>query len=200
MQFTLFAAGGPGVFISLAVETVILFAALVVAWVLLRKLRGTTSQTDAPLAEELDQEEEEGLDEKLLAVFTQASAMMAMMILLCRSDAKHQTLASVAISAAAGSAVAVQLVKVRSAFWLWIGPLAVAVFGYVFAAFHSDGFQIGVLHGPLAALARPLPLDYVSMGPAGAIFGYWMSGGGVAEEELPEVEPSQPEQSPSEAS
>jgi hypothetical protein len=181
MQATLFAASGPGIFVSLALESIILFAALIGAWQLLQKLRGkhqlktTASDEDA---------EEERLDEKLLAVFTQASAMMAIMILLCRSDSKDQCLASVGVSAAAGAAIATQLVTVRSSFWLWIGPLAVALFGYLFASFHADGWQVGLLHGPLAALARPLPLDYVSMGPAGAIFGYWLSGSGIAEEEL----------------
>ena len=177
MQSTLFAASGPSVFIGLAVETVLLFGGLVGAWLLLHKFRGAAV---APSAEG------EGLDEKLLAVFTQASAMMALMILLCRSDAKDQSLAAVALSAAIAAAIAVQLVKVRSSFWLWIGPLAVACFGYLFSAFHSEGWQIGLLHGPLAALARPMPLDYVSMGPAGAIFGYWLSGGGVEKEEVPE--------------
>jgi hypothetical protein len=142
------------------------------------------------VAELDDEEDQEGLDEKLLAMFTQASVMMALMILLCRSDAKTQSLASVGFSSAVAAAVAVQLVKVRSAFWLWIGPLAVAVFGYAFASIHGEGWQVGVLHGPLAALARPLPLDYVSMGPAGAILGYWMSGGGESEESARDAEPS----------
>jgi hypothetical protein len=197
MQYTLFAASGPSVFITLAVETVILFAELFVAWQILRKLRGGATGIDIEPATERtkgdspeESTEEQSLDEKLLALFTQAAAMMAMMILLCRSDAKHQSLAVVFISAAVGAAVAVQLVKVRASFWLWIGPLAVALFGYVFAAFHAEGWQVGLLYGPLAALARPLPLDYVSMGPAGAILGYWMSTSGRFEELLPDAEPT----------
>jgi hypothetical protein len=192
MQATLFAASGTSVCISLALETAILFTALVAAWQLLRKLRGSPPVDPATkIVAELDEEEEEeGLDEKLLAVFTQAAAMMALMILLCRSDAKIQSLASVGISSAVAAAIAVQLVNVRSSFWLWIGPLVVALFGYLFAAFHAEGWQTGVLHGPLAALARPLPLDYVSMGPAGAILGFWMGGGGELEEPLPDPQPS----------
>jgi hypothetical protein len=184
MQTTLFAASGPRVFFSLALESIILFAALIGAWQLLQKLR--VKPLAQPVSE--DDDSEEGLDDKLLAVFTQASAMMAIMILLCRSDTKDQCLASVGVSAAAAAAIATQLVTVRSSFWLWIAPLAVALFGYIFASFHADGWQVGLLHGPLAALARPLPLDYVSMGPAGAIFGYWLSGNGVLEEELPDVD------------
>jgi hypothetical protein len=184
MQSTLFDSSTPRIFIALAVETIILFAALIGAWMILCKARGPRPA----VAVSSDPEAEGGLDEKLLATFTQAAAMMAMMILLCRSDAKNQVLASVGISAAVGSAIAVQMVKVRSSFWLWIGPVAVAVFGYLFSTFHAEGWQVGLLHGPLAALARPLPLDYLSMGPAGAIFGYWLSGGGDVEEELPDVD------------
>jgi hypothetical protein len=186
MQATLFAANGPGVFTTLALETVLLFAMLFVAWQVLQRLR--VSSSDPLKVEEIH--EPEALDEKLLAVFTQAAAMMAIMILLCRSDAKGQCLASVGVSSAAAAAIAVQMVKVRSTFWLWIGPLFVALFGYIFAIFHADGWQVGLLHGPLAALARPLPLDYVSMGPAGAIFGYWLSGGGAAEQSELDAEPA----------
>jgi hypothetical protein len=31
------------------------------------------------------------------------------------------------------------------------------------------------MRGPFAGLVRPLPLDYASAGPAGAILGHWMS-------------------------
>jgi hypothetical protein len=158
-----------------------LFAALALAWQLLCGVRGPAPAHPVSNAEEPI--EKSSLDEKLLATFTQAAAMMAIMILLCRSDSKTQVLASVGISSALASAMAVQLVKVRESFWLWIAPLAVALFGYLFSAFHADGWQIGLLHGPLAALARPLPLDYLSMGSAGAIFGYWMSAGEQSEEE-----------------
>jgi hypothetical protein len=188
MQETLFAANGPSIFYALAIETILLFAVLYGSWQLLLMVRGTSGATAVTSQ---DQEEEDTLDEKLLALFTQAAATMAIMILLCRSDVKTQSLASVFVSSAAGAAIAVQLVKVRDSSWLWIGPLAVAALGYCFAAFHAEGWQAGLLHGPLAALARPLPLDYVSMGPAGAIFGYWLSGAGDLEEELTEGEPAE---------
>jgi hypothetical protein len=189
MQTTLFAASGPGLFFTLAFETVLLFAMFAACWQLLAEVRGRTGAVSPgePAAEESSLDES-SLDEKLLATFTQAAAMMALMILLCRDDAKNQVLASVGISSALGAAIAMQFVNVRSSFWLWIGPLAVALFGYVFTAFHAEGWQIGVLHGPLAALARPLPLDYLCMGPAGAIFGYWLSSTGSAEDELPDAE------------
>jgi hypothetical protein len=188
MQATLFAAGGPNVFFSLAFETVLLFAMLTACWQLLVEARERTGAASATEATVEEAAQESTLDEKLLATFTQAAAMMALMILLCRDDEKKQVLASVGISSAVGAAVAMQFMNVRSSFWLWIGPLAVALFGYVFTAFHADGWQIGVLHGPLAALARPLPLDYLCMGPAGAIFGYWLSSTGPGEDELPDAE------------
>ena len=56
----------------------------------------------------------------------------------------------------------------------------VGVFGYLFAylAFCSTDpitWKSGTGGGTLAALARPLPLDYASLGTAGALVGYWTS-------------------------
>ena len=34
---------------------------------------------------------------------------------------------------------------------------------------------LGIVGGMVPPLARPLPLDYASMGPAGAMLGYWVS-------------------------
>jgi hypothetical protein len=171
MQQTLFYASGPAIFLTLALETAILFGGLALAWLLLRQIRVRTA-IKPPSATPLDPA---SWDEKALAFFTHASVMMALMILLCRSDTKDQSLVCVGLSSAIAAAIAVQLVNIRDSFWLWMGPLAVAVFGYLISYFHPEGWQAGMLHGPLAALSRPLPLDYLSAGPAGAITGYWFS-------------------------
>jgi hypothetical protein len=55
------------------------------------------------------------------------------------------------------------------------------LFGYLFAwisppagvEFGRPGYGTGG-GGFLVALARPLPLDYASVGTAGALLGYWM--------------------------
>jgi hypothetical protein len=176
MQDTLFAAQGPSVFVLMAFEVLLLFAGLLAAWLGLEWVRAGTFPISLGRAREGENgQRRENWDENALALFTHAAAMMALMVLLCRSDAKHQTLAAVFISSALATAITVQFVHVRSSLWFWLGPLAVALFGYVFSVWHPEGWQAGVLHGPLAALARPVPLDYVGMGPAGAILGGWLS-------------------------
>jgi hypothetical protein len=58
--------------------------------------------------------------------------------------------------------------------WFWCGPFVVGLIGYIMAASGQDSsLAIGSPTGFFAALARPLPIDYASMGPAGAIIGYW---------------------------
>jgi hypothetical protein len=47
--------------------------------------------------------------------------------------------------------------------------------GYLFAYWGNGPWTIGEIHGYDPALARPLPLDYASAGPLGAILGYWTS-------------------------
>ena len=57
-----------------------------------------------------------------------------------------------------------------------MGPLLTGVIGYALAAMGQvSNLNIGLPTGTVAALARPLPLDYASVGIAGAILGYWMS-------------------------
>jgi hypothetical protein len=39
----------------------------------------------------------------------------------------------------------------------------------------DQALRNGVLQYPLAPLARPLPIDYATAGPAAALLGYWVS-------------------------
>ncbi len=185
LQDTLFAAQSPGIFYGLGFEVVVLFAILLGAWMLLNRIRPANALLPAP-------SEPIKLDEKLLGLFAHASAMAALMIVLCRTDSKDQALCAVGVSSCLAALVAYQVVKLPDSFWFWISPVAVALVGYLYTASHATGWQAGMVHGPIAALARPLPLDYVSMGPLGAIAGYWMAGGGKAEE-LEEEEVSEAE-------
>jgi len=59
--------------------------------------------------------------------------------------------------------------------WYWLPPLLAGMIGYAIAANHPAGADVGHLTGTFAALARPLPLDYASLGTAGAILGHWTS-------------------------
>jgi hypothetical protein len=60
------------------------------------------------------------------------------------------------------------------------------VVGYLIAFFGNDGGTAGDLHGWAAALARPTPLDYASVGTAAALLGHW-SNRRLAEADEPPV-------------
>ncbi|MBV8780137.1 MAG: hypothetical protein JO353_01960 [Phycisphaerae bacterium] len=175
MRQTLFIAGGRGVFIALAIETILLFAFVLAASRIFEWVMSPQSDETGLLSP----------DDQLLAIFAHVVAMSIIMIFSCRSDAKFQTIACVGLSAAVGAFAARQLVPMDSIGWLWASPLIVAVIGYLAAWWHPAAMEIGVLNGTLAPLARPLPLDYLGMGVGGTIVGYWMGGG---EEEIEEQE------------
>jgi hypothetical protein len=69
--------------------------------------------------------------------------------------------------------------------------LALGLFGYLAAwLFPPTGIEVGrpgLAGGFLAALARPLPLDYASAGTGGALLGYWMRRNGLQERQAMEA-------------
>jgi hypothetical protein len=97
------------------------------------------------------------------------------MMFLCQSEAKNQALASVGIASFLGTIIAYKYAPVRPSIWFWSGPLIIGLLGYILAAMGQDAnLAIGSPIGTFASLARPLPIDYASVGPAGAILAYWM--------------------------
>jgi len=96
-------------------------------------------------------------------------------LLLSRSTAKQQALAAVGISAFAGAALSASFFPVPRRSWCWLPPMVVGMIGYAAAYRSMSGAPSPELGGALAALAYPLPLDYASAGPAGAVLGYWMA-------------------------
>jgi FtsH-binding integral membrane protein len=112
---------------------------------------------------------------KLAATAAQAVVTAIIMMFLCQSQAKYQALASLAIASTVGTIVAYHSFPTRPSVWFWTGPLLVGFFGYILAASGQDsGIAVGNPQGMFAALARPLPVDYASVGTAGAIWGYWI--------------------------
>jgi hypothetical protein len=97
------------------------------------------------------------------------------MMFLCQSEAKNQCLASVGIASFLATVVAYKYAPVRPSIWFWSGPLIVGLIGYIAAALGQDSnLAIGSPAGTFAALARPLPIDYASVGPAASMLAYWM--------------------------
>ncbi|MGH7177610.1 MAG: hypothetical protein ACREJC_09540 [Tepidisphaeraceae bacterium] len=171
LRYVLFDADKPVVFWRLAIELTLLFTILGLAWVVLERL------ADADWLSRGDDlvEEDEPIDQKILGTATQICAMATLMLILCRSDAKNQALASVFVSSWLATLLAGTAAPTRPSTWYWIGPMFVGLIGYVWCAMRPDGWMIGQTQSYLGALARPLPLDYASLGTSGSILGYWMS-------------------------
>jgi hypothetical protein len=179
MRFVAQAAGGRGVFLAMALELLVLGALLGLAWFGLWLLyRGGRLSGDALRDGLRDQPHEPG--ERIHALLVQAAVMSVIVLLLARTDDKKQVLAAVGVASFAATLMSYAFSPVRPSVWYWAGPILVGVLGY-FVAYLSAGSMNSVASksgaggGALAALARPLPLDYASLGTAGAILGYWTS-------------------------
>lgn len=168
----------PSLFISLAVELVLLYAIVGLAWSALwlmhrsgflkaDEFRDGVEDTDDPLYM------------KIAALIMQAAVTTLAIIVLLQSDAKMQSLAAVGIASWTGAVAAYYLYPVHPSPWLWVGPMIVGTFGYTFTSFQiapdDTAWRTGHLTHTLSHLARAIPLDYATAGPAGAILGYWMS-------------------------
>jgi hypothetical protein len=166
MQSVLFEANGSqNVYWRLILETIILGAFLVGLWFLLCKFSG-------PVRIPADNS---NLSSSFTATVAQVVATGIIMMFLCQSEAKNQCLASIGIASWIGAMVAYKYSPTHPSIWYWIGPLLVGIIGFALAALGQDtNLEIGAPTGAFAALARPLPLDYASVGVAGAILGYWM--------------------------
>ena len=171
------AGDGRGVFLTLLVEMVLLFAAVGAVWFLVTRqaeLLETAPTEPAPARLPGRSSDWTG---KARAVATQAAIMAFALLIFSRTDTKKCALISVLLAAFIGTSLAEHLFREEKAgAWYWAGPLLVGAIGFLLNFFTADplSLQTGSPAGPLAALARPLPLDYASLGTIGAILGYWI--------------------------
>jgi hypothetical protein len=107
----------------------------------------------------------------LLALATQIIVMGFMVAIVAQTDARQQVLAAVAVGGFLGAYASELLFPIRSEWILLLGPMFVAVIGYLMAMFVSAPLDIGQT---TIALARPLPLDYASFGTMGVLIAWWM--------------------------
>jgi hypothetical protein len=172
------AAATPVIFIHFALELVVLYALISVAWSILWGLH-TGGYLKADEFRDGVEDTDEPLIFKISALAMQVGVMALCMFLLAQTDAKPQAIAAVSISAFAGACAAYYMYPISPSPWLWVGPLVVGGAGYIFAYFNiaatDDLWKTGQLTHALAPLARPLPIDYATAGPAAAILAYWMS-------------------------
>jgi len=189
-------ASSPVIFIHFSLELVLLYALVSLAWSILWGLH-TSGYLKADEFRDGVEDTYEPFIFKLSAFAMQAGVMALLMFLLAQTDAKPQTLAAVGISSFIGARVAYYMYPISPSPWLWTGPLAVGAAGYVFAYFNispSDPlWQTGQL---THALARPLPIDYATLGPAGAILAYWLSRRWHRQRQLEQSPPLPENQSP----
>jgi hypothetical protein len=171
-------SGSPVIFVHLALELVVLYALVALAWSVLWALH-TGGHLKADEFRDGIEDTDEPLIFNISALAMQAGVMILGMMLLAQSDAKAQALAAVGISSFIGACAAYYMYPISASAWLWVGPMIVGIAGYIFAYLtlgHGDLlWKTGQLNFALAPLARPLPLDYATAGPAGAILGYWLS-------------------------
>jgi hypothetical protein len=176
IRYTLFYSAGPQVFLTLTAELMILYAILGIGWAVVWLLRNSGWLQDDPFRDGVA-DQNEPMSHKLAALATQVIVMAIVVMLLCKTDRKAQVLASVGLGSFLATLAAHSLFPARPSMWYWVGPLVVGVVGYLLAFSGSTHtWPIGVVGSKFAPeLGRPLPLDYVGAGPAGAIIGYWTS-------------------------
>jgi len=162
----------PSIYWVLIGELTLLYGMLALTWAALWALRrGHLLRENASYDD--SENAQRTITDKLLAVVTQAGVMVFCLFLLMQTDAKKQVMVSVFLAAFAGAAASQSIFSVRLSPWYWCGPLIVGLLGYMWERFSPGAiWQAGQVQH---VLARALPLDYASAGPAGAILGYWAS-------------------------
>jgi hypothetical protein len=161
--------GEPRLYLTMLLESIMLLGLVGLSWQMLavlahRHRRHAISATSKKFSTAWSQ--------RLLATGLQASITGVLMMLIVQSDSRKQVLAAVVIASLLGSLIAHQSLPTRPSAIFWTGPFIVAIAGYAWAMRAPGQWQIGI---PANHLAAASPLDYASLGTAGAIFGYWIS-------------------------
>jgi hypothetical protein len=170
-------SNGPAILIALAFETLLLSAIVLIGWIGLRIFLSRFHQKPVDDSSTLLPNEiaEPTFQDRLSIIAVQAIVMALLELLLVQSDSKAQAMAGVFIAAFLGSLAGYHFTQVPEAIWYLIGPPVVGIVGYLLAFFATTSLGTGEVHGWAAALARPVPLDYASLGIVGSLLGYWTS-------------------------
>ena len=171
-RYVVMEVGQSSVFLSLLMELALLAGMLGLAWSALWLLHRAGWLKGDEFRDGVE-DVEDPLNNKLLALAMQVVVMIILVLLLAQSDEKAQVVAAVGVGGYLGTIASHYLFPVRPSVWFWAGPLITGGIGYTLGCFAGDdGLPIGLIPQPLA---RPLPLDYASIGVVGSILGYWMS-------------------------
>jgi hypothetical protein len=160
----------PRLYLTLALESVMLLGLLGLGWQWLDLFRRWGWVQPEPSDD--SERARPPLAQQAMACLVQATVTALLILLLAQSDAKKQIMAAVAVGSLLGGIAAHQTFSVAPSAPFWIGPSLTAIAGYVWALKAPGRWAIGI---PANALASASPLDYASLGTAGAIMGYWVS-------------------------
>jgi hypothetical protein len=101
--------------------------------------------------------------------------MAFLLMLMMTSDHPRQAALSVLFTSCAGTAVAFRFIPALSSIWLWPIPIVAGLIAYLWSAFSAPGnIVIGEPGGYFGQIARAAPLDFVSFGVLGSIWGYYI--------------------------
>ena len=167
---------GPNhIFVRFFLELLVLSIFLGAAWYFLRNLytAGKLRDRETPIMGEGDAGH---ISDELFSLGVQFILTALLIMLIAQVEAKQQAMAAIFIGSWAASAFAHTFFPTGPRSWYWLPPLLVGLVGYLLAsAFEPTGLLTADFRGSFAGLYRPMPLDYASMGPAGAVIGHWMS-------------------------
>jgi hypothetical protein len=179
--------GSRAAYSTMAAELLVLGGLLGAGWWVLHRLQQRGSLHRDSVRDGLpDIDHPPGVGWSELATHVLVTA--AVVVLVAQSEDKKQVLAAVGIGSFVAAFFPHWKHGARPSIWYWPGPILVGILGYLLAAFTvpTEALFIGRpgrFGGFLNALARPLPLDYASIGTAGALIGYWMRRTSVRERE-----------------
>jgi hypothetical protein len=157
---------GRNVMLALLIEHLILMAAVAGLWMWLWNKR--------PARPKIDEDENESRSTGAALLAQVGATLLILLIMLAETSVKKQVMVSVFIAGMGGTALSEMFFATPdSGRWYWIAPLIAGVVGYLMGYIQPAGMEIGYLSGFFSAWSRPLPLDYASLGCAGAILGYW---------------------------
>lgn len=113
-------------------------------------------------------------------------ALFLIWLMIARSPVaqslRGQTIASVAVGLGVGAMAARYFAGVHDPRWYVVAPMVVALIGYLLGYLNAEmNWAQGGPYQPYAALAttpphnlvRPLPVEYLAVGVAAAMIGYW---------------------------
>ena len=181
-------ATGRSVFVAMAVELVLLAAAVGAGWWLLERLAMAARARSAEPAARLGVPTEltdatVGQKFTVLGVGVLVAGLCELILVVLPTG--KQAMAGTVVASYLGALAAYQYLPLGEGVWYWTAPAALGGVGYLIAWVSGDGGAIGELHGWAAALARPTPLDYASVGTAAALLGHWSSRRWAQAEEPP---------------